>query len=164
MTTPPTLHLLCGRIAAGKSTLAAKLARQPGTVLVAEDAWVQALYTDALKTPRDYMRCSAKLRSVVAPHVVQLLGTGVSVMLDFQANTVESRRWMRGIIDQSGAAHQLHVLAPSDAVCLARLRERNASGQHAFQVSEEQFIEVSRHFVAPTPSEEFNLVTHRDAV
>ena len=42
----PTLHFFCGKIAAGKSTLAAKLAEQEGTVLIAEDAWLAALYAD----------------------------------------------------------------------------------------------------------------------
>lgn len=160
----PTLQMLCGKIAAGKSTLADKLASEPGTVLIAEDAWVQALYTDELKTPRNYMRCCGKLRAAMAPHIAALLETGVSVVLDFQANTVESRRWMRGIIETSGADHQLHVLTPPNEACLARLKERNASGEHEFQVSEEQFLELSKHFVAPTPSEGFNLLMHRDAV
>ncbi|MCP1337168.1 hypothetical protein [Futiania mangrovi] len=31
----PTLHMLCGKIAAGKSTLAASLASSPDTVLMA---------------------------------------------------------------------------------------------------------------------------------
>ncbi len=32
----PTLHMLCGKIAAGKSTLAASLASAPRTVLIAD--------------------------------------------------------------------------------------------------------------------------------
>lgn len=40
---PPTLHMLCGKIASGKSTLAARLSATPGTVLVSEDAWRTAL-------------------------------------------------------------------------------------------------------------------------
>ncbi|WP_422063906.1 AAA family ATPase [Shimia sp.] len=34
----PTLYMLCGKIAAGKSTLAAKLATAENAVLIAEDA------------------------------------------------------------------------------------------------------------------------------
>ncbi len=152
--------MLCGKIAAGKSTLAVRLASQKNSVLIGEDEWLRTLFADQLKTPRDYMRYSTKLREVLAPHTIALLSTGVSVVLDFQANTLESRAWMRRIIDQANAAHQLHVLAPPDEVCLARLKRRNASGEHQFAVSEEQFHQVSKYFVAPTPDEGFNLVLH----
>ena len=45
-----TLHMLCGKIAAGKSTLAAELARQPNTVLIAEDFWMTQLYPGEVLT------------------------------------------------------------------------------------------------------------------
>ena len=96
----------------------------------------------------------------MAPHIVQLLKGGVSVVLDFQANTLRRRAWMRGIIDQSGAAHQLHHLDMSDAVCLARLHKRNASGAHEYTVTDAEFEQFTRYFVAPTPDEGFDVVIH----
>ena len=69
----PMLHLLCGKIASGKSTLAAQLAAQDATVLLAEDAWLLGLYADQMSSPADYVRCSASLRAVMAPHVAALL-------------------------------------------------------------------------------------------
>ncbi len=156
----PTLHLLCGKVAAGKSTLAANLAAAGNTVLIIEDAWLAALFADELQKPKDYLRCTAKLRSAMAPHVVALLDAGISVVLDFQANTVESRSWMRHLLSQTDAEHQMHVLMPPDKVCLARLRSRNASGLHPFTVTEEQFRQISAYFVAPTPEEGFKLFCH----
>lgn len=156
----PTLHMLCGKIAAGKSTLAADLARAPGTVLVAEDDWLNALFADELVSLPDYARCSAKLRRAMAPHVVAVLNAGVSVVLDFPANTVEQRRWMRGILRSTGAAHRLHLLDVPDAVCLERLQARNSRGDHPFAVTEAQFRQFSSHFVAPTPDEGFTVVRH----
>ncbi|MFQ1701205.1 AAA family ATPase [Loktanella agnita] len=158
----PTLHLFCGKIAAGKSTLAAKLAQAPLSVLIAEDAWLQALFAEELKTGPDYLRCAFKLRSAVGDHVAELLGAGVSVVLDFQGNTIESRAWMRGIIDRTGASHQLHLLAPPDAVCLARMHARNAQGDHPFAATEAQFHRFSKHFIPPAPEEGFNVVSHDD--
>ncbi|MDJ1017419.1 MAG: ATP-binding protein, partial [Paracoccaceae bacterium] len=145
---------------AGKSTLAAKLAEPAGTLLIAEDDWLAALYSDEMTTPKDYVRCAAKLLNIMAPHIVSVLNTGVSVVLDFQANTIESRQWMRDIVDLAHAEHQLHVLAPPDEVCLERLRKRNADGDHAFSVSEEHFHQVTKYFTPPTPDEGFNLVFH----
>lgn len=158
----PTLHMLCGKVAAGKSTLAANLAAAQNTVLITEDAWLAALFADELQTPKDYLRCTTKLRRAIAPHLVALLDTGLSIVLDCQANTVESRTWMRDLLDQTDADHQLHVLMPPDEVCLARLQHRNASGLHPFTVTEEQFRQISAHFVSPTPEEGFNLLFHAD--
>ena len=159
--TSPMLHMLCGKIASGKSTLAARLAEQDGTVLIAEDAWLNALYSDQMSSGPDYVRCAAKLQIAMGPHIASLLNAGVSVVLDFPANTVENRDWMRGILSATGAAHRLHVLATPDDVCLARLRERNARGEHAFAVTDEQFCRFSRHFVAPSPDEGFDLEVHQ---
>lgn len=158
--TTPTLHMLCGKIAAGKSTLASRLADNEATLLFAEDDWLSALFADEMQSTRDYMRCAAKLRSILGPHIVSVLNAGVSVVLDFQANTVESRAWMRGILDQTTASHQLHVLVPPDEVCLERLRARNASGTHPFAVTEAEFHKVSKYFVPPTEEEGFDLVMY----
>ncbi len=158
----PVLHLICGKIASGKSTLAARLATGPGAVLISEDDWLAALFGDQMTTPKDYVRFSARLRDIMGPHVAALLNTGQSVVLDFPATTVETRQWMRGILDQTSAAHVLHVLNPPDDVCLARLRARNEGGEHAFAATEEQFRLFTRHFALPTPDEGFTLVIHED--
>jgi len=102
----------------------------------------------------------SKLRNIVGPHVVSLLNADVSVVLDFQANTIESRNWMRGILDQTNAAHKLHVLEVPDEICIARLQARNANGEHPFSVTMDQFHQVSKHFVAPSLDEGFNIVMH----
>lgn len=157
----PTLHLMCGKIASGKSTLAARLGSMHGAVVIAEDDWLNALYAQEMSSISDYMRCASKLRQVMGPHVVSLLNAGVSVVLDFQANTIEARRWMRDILEQTDAAHKLHVLDVPDDVCMARLHARNARGEHPFAATEEQFRQVSRHFVAPSPDEGFDIVLHK---
>lgn len=159
----PTLHMLCGKIASGKSTMAAQLGATPGTVLIAEDSWLDALFADELHSLKDYVRCSSKLQSVMGPHVVGLLHAGVSVVLDFPANTIAQRAWMREIIGGTEAAHQLHVFDVADEVCLARLRARNAAGDHPFAVTEAQFHQFSSYFVWPSAEEGFDLVVHGGA-
>ncbi|CUI95915.1 Uncharacterised protein [Achromobacter xylosoxidans] len=52
----PTLHFLCGKIGAGKSTLAARLASRPDTLLISEDAWLAALYPGEILSVADYGR------------------------------------------------------------------------------------------------------------
>lgn len=156
-----TLYLLCGKMAAGKSTLARTLAARPLTVLIGEDRWNATLYPGEILTIDDYRRCSDRLRAAMGPHVVALLKAGLSVVLDFQANTVAVRRWMRTIIDESGAAHELHLLDLPDAVCKQRLRARNAAGEHPYQPTDDDFDLFTRYFVPPSPEEGFNVVVHR---
>ncbi|WP_315759142.1 MULTISPECIES: ATP-binding protein [unclassified Bradyrhizobium] len=157
----PTLHLVCGKIAAGKSTLTAALGRRPATVVIAEDDWLARLYPGEQSTLADYVRNSSRLRSVMGPHVVALLRAGVSVVLDFPANTPASRAWTRSLFEAAGVPHQLHHLDVPDEVCKARLRARNAEGRHAFTVTDEEFDLFTSYFVAPTPEEGFEVIAHR---
>jgi len=157
----PTLHLLCGKIAAGKSTLAAQLGNRPDTVLVSEDQWLARLYPGEMASVADYVRRSAHLRNAIGPHLIDLLRSGVSVVLDFPANTPANRAWMRTIFEEARASHQLHYFDVSDAVCKARLRARNASGDHEFAATDAQFDLITSHFVAPASDEGFNVVIHR---
>jgi predicted kinase len=154
------MYLVCGKIAAGKSTLARRLAARPATLLISEDHWTSNLFSDDLKTIDDYARLSARLRTAMAPHIVDILQLGLSVALDFQANTVRVRSWMRALITEANVAHELHFLDVPDAICKQRLRERNASGKHPFQVSNADYDLFTSYFVPPSPDEGFNVVVH----
>ena len=156
----PTLYLLCGKIAAGKSTLARRLAAHPATLLIAQDHWMSHLYPTEVRTIEDFARLSARLRAAMGPHVVDILRQGFSVVLDFPANTVTFRNWMRSLIREADVAHELHVLDVPDAICLERLRQRNADGEHPYQVSEEDYQQFTRYFVPPGADEGFNVIVH----
>lgn len=82
-TYPAVLHLMCGKAGAGKSTLAQRLAQQPQTLLLVEDAWLATLYEQEMASLQDYARCSDRLRRALGGHLVQLLRGGWSVALDF---------------------------------------------------------------------------------
>lgn len=156
----PTLHVLCGKIASGKSTLAARLSTKSDTILIAEDAWLDALFGEELQTREDYVSCSRRIKAAMKPHVMALLRAGVSVILDFPANTRGQRRWFKEIIEATGAAHVLHVLDVSDEVCLARLRARNTSGDHPFVVTDALFHEITGYFTEPAADEGFTILRH----
>ncbi len=160
ITDNPTLHLLCGKIASGKSTLSAKLAITPGTVVISEDQWLAALYADEMKSVTDYVRCSAKLRNAITPHLISLFKAGISVVLDFPANTLANRAWMMSIIIESGVNHCLHYLKVPDDICKSRLRARNQAGSHDFSATDEQFDLITRYFNEPTAAEGFHIIVH----
>ncbi|MCR9212843.1 MAG: ATP-binding protein [Proteobacteria bacterium] len=160
MPSSPTLYLVCGKIAAGKSTLCKKLASKKQTVLLSEDVWLSHLFGPEMTTVKDYVTYSRRLAQVLGPHVVALLQAGVSVVLDFPANTLDQRRWMQTIYEKAGTGHELHYLDVPDELCKERLRLRNESGTHEFTPSEEEFDHITRFFVPPTKEEGFNLILH----
>ena len=90
-----------------------------------------------------------------------LLRAGLDVVLDFHANTVARRAWMKGIVERSGASHRLHWLDVPDATCLERLHARNARGEHRYVVDDATFATFTRFFVPPGPDEGFDVVVHR---
>jgi predicted kinase len=158
--TAPTLHLFCGKPASGKSTLADRYAERPGSILLREDLWLSGLYGDQMSTLADFVRCSSLLRKTITPHAVALLQSGLSVVLDFHANTKESRQWILAIADKAQCGHQLHYFDVPDEVCKARLHQRNLSGEHEFSVSEAEFDRIASHFQPPAEDEPLNLKIH----
>jgi len=157
----PTLHFFCGKAGAGKTTLASGLAKDDGAVLLSEDIWLLELYGDEMKTFDDYIRVSRKLKVVVGPLTVNLLRSGQSVVLDFQANTRPGRNWFRSLFVQASAGHVLHFVNTPDAVCLERIARRNIErppGSH--HLTEDDFFHISSFFQPPDEAEGFNVKHH----
>jgi predicted kinase len=156
-----TLFLICGKIAAGKSTLARRLAERPATLLITMDDWMSILFPTENRTIDDFAVLSARLRAAMGPHIVAILRQDLSVVLDFPANTVKWRAWMQSLITDAGVAHELHVLDVADAICKERLRQRNASGEHPYYVDEATYDQFMSYFVMPSAEEGFNVVVHK---
>ena len=159
----PTLHMICGKIAAGKSTLARRLADAPATILISEDIWLSTLYPEEQRTVAEYARNSRRLRAVMGGHIEALLRAGLSVVLDFPANTVANRQWMRSIFEKAGAGHRLHFIDLPNAVCKARLRQRNVAGTHQVTVTDAEFDQITAYLVPPSAEEGFETTIYRDA-
>ena len=154
------LHLLTGKIAAGKSTLAKRLAGETGGLVIAEDGWLATLYPGEIADLADYRRSSERLRAAITPLIVAMVGRGQTVILDFPANTVASRAWMKGLADAAGVTATLHFLDPPDDECRARMHARNASGEHPYHVDDATFDQFTAHFVAPTAGEGFAIIRY----
>lgn len=154
----PKLHLIIGKIASGKSTLAKELGGQCQTVVLSEDEWISGLWDDEIKTIADYVRLSKKLRGLLKDHIVDLLKNDLSVVLDFQANTKESRVWMQELADLGGTESHFHFLDVPDEVCKERLRLRNERGDHEFAASDAQFDHITSFFQPPQEEEGLNVI------
>jgi predicted kinase len=161
--TVATLHFICGKAASGKTTLARRLASQHAAIVFCEDEWLTHL--DAtISNLADDVHHTSRLRAALAPHAAELLRHGVSIVFDFAGNTAKDRAWVRSIFEAAGADHMLHEIVASDALCKARLRLRNETkpeGIYFGPVTENQFDEVTRHFVAPSLQEGFKITTYQ---
>ena len=156
----PTLHLLCGKIASGKSTLAKQLASEHAAIALSEDQWLAKLYPGEIQSIADYLSCAQRIRGVLGPLVINLLQSGVNVVLDFPANTLANREWLLSLAQTAQVPHCLHYLELDDATCRARLHARNAGGEHDFAATDAEFDLITRHFCVPTEAEGLVIEVH----
>lgn len=157
----PVLHLMSGKIASGKSTLAKSLAADRSAILMSEDHWLSRLYPDQIKSVTDYVRLARQLRAVVGPLVIDVLNAGVTVVLDFPANTPEDRQWLRGLADSAEASHCVHYIEVDDDTCRGRLHLRNGRADHEFAATDAEFDLITGYFRAPDEDEGLRIETHR---
>jgi predicted kinase len=155
------LFLVSGKIASGKSTLAKQLAIQNDAILICQDDWLATLFPDEIRTLEDYVKYFGRLANAMGKHVADILKTGKSVVLDFPANTLQTRAWMRSIGDAANCKIEMHYLDVSDQVCLKRLKSRNESGEHPYKTNEDEFLQFAKYFVVPATSEGFDLIVHQ---
>ena len=157
----PQLHLMCGKIASGKSTLASALAVEHAAVLLSEDHWLASLYPGEIRGVADYVRLARRIREVVGPLVIKVLESGASVVMDFPGNTVANRQWLASLAQAARVGHCLHYLEVEDEVCRARLHARNERAEHDFAATDAEFDVITGYFQAPAADEGLEILIHR---
>jgi predicted kinase len=157
-----TLHFIYGLPGAGKTGLGRALAAQLPGLFLCEDEWLLSL-GGTITTVAEYRAASQRVRALMGPLVTRTLELGTSVVLDFAANTVRDRAWVRAIFEAARADHVLHVLDVPVEECRRRLHQRNAEqppGLYFGHVADELFDAIVPHIVPPAPEEGFR-VEHR---
>ena len=143
---------------AGKSTLAREIALNLGAIRLSEDEWLASVFPDEINDFADYIKYSARLKPLLKAHVQDLLKSGVSVVMDFPANTRKQRAWFREIFSEYQLPHRLIYLEADNEVCLKRLGlRREAQPERAKFDNEDVFNQVTSYFQPPAPDEGFNV-------
>ena len=148
------LHFLCGKIASGKSTLASQLSQSPRAILISEDEWLAKLYPGEITELTHYIEKSVLIKQVLEGHIKQLINAGNTVVMDFPANTLNQRRWLKSLAESSAAPYIFHVIKVDDHECKKRLAIRNQLGENPFTTSDAEFDLITKHFTYPDESED----------
>jgi predicted kinase len=158
---PGTLIVFCGKMAAGKSTLARELAAREDAVLLVQDEFLAALFPGEIVDVPAFVARYARLQAALAPHIRTLLAKGISVVLDFAGNTRPQRAWFRDLVDGTGAQLELHYVEASDALCKRQLTQRSAHlPPGTAWTSEAEFDAITAYFQPPADDEAFTVIRH----
>src|SRR5262245_46353371 len=164
MSTPARLIFLCGKMAAGKSTLARALAEREHAILLVQDEFLESLYPGEITDIPGFVKYSSRLRNALEPHVCALLSKGTSVVLDFPGNTRAQRAWFRGIFERANVEHELHFVDASDTVCKSQLKDRSKHLPLGTPwTTDAEFEAITAYFQPPSEDEGFNVVHHERA-
>jgi predicted kinase len=155
------LIFLCGKMAAGKSTLARDLAERENAVLLVQDELLEKLFPGEITDIPEFVKCSSRLKDALGPHICALLSKGISVVLDFPGNTRAQRTWFRELFEQADAEHELHFVDASDELCKSQLKERSKDLPAGTPwTTAAEFEAITVYFQPPADEEGFNVVRH----
>ena len=161
MSNPAKLMFLCGKMAAGKSTLARDLANRSEAILVVQDELLESLFPGEITDVADFLDRSLRLRNAITSHICAVLSKGVSVVLDFPGNTRAQRTWFREIFERAHATHELHFVDASDALCKRQLRDRTRHLPPGTPwTTDADFEAITVYFQPPSDDEGFHVVRH----
>lgn len=149
-------------MAAGKSTLAQKIAKQEDAVLLVQDRLLSALFPDEISDIPSFVKYSSRLQDALSEHICSLLSKGISVVLDFPGNTRKQRAWFRQLFEAANVEHELHYLEVTDELCKRQLRQRSkALPDNSPFTSDAEFDEITKYFQEPSEDEKFNVIRHQ---
>ena len=148
------LIFFCGKMGAGKTTLAKKLAYENDAILISEDDLLLKLYAGKVKSVNDYKYYADTLKPVISEMSQQLLKKGINVVLDFPANTESQRKWLLSISDEANSEHTCYFVDRSDDVCIKQILKRGNPNTDTI----EMFHTITKYFTEPSKSENINTV------
>lgn len=161
MKQPGKLFFFCGKMAAGKSTLAREIARREDAVLLVQDELLIKLFPEEIVDISSFVNYSSRLNNALTAHICSLLSKGFFVVLDFPGNTRTQRSWFRELFEHANAAHELHYVDVTDELCKRQLQKRSkALPEGSAFTSDVEFDAITKYFQAPSDDENFNVIRH----
>lgn len=145
-----TIHILCGVVAAGKTTLARRLAEDLPAARLSRDEWMLRLFGLAYDDPRYAERlepCTELLWDVA----LEIVRAGSNVVLDWNFWSRRRRADAAARAASAGASVELHwVDVPLDE---AMRRARMRTDRHSHRVDEDGVRHLATIFEPPSDAE-----------
>ncbi|OUR97361.1 hypothetical protein A9Q84_13635 [Halobacteriovorax marinus] len=159
------IHLICGPIGAGKTTLAHDIAKEYGAIRFSEDEWLSELFVP--NAPENLMEESIQVigewasgkyqlcRVQIWQVCEQLLSRGVSIVLDGAAANKEQRDLIRKKAKKHNVDFQLHFISADKEVRRERVLDRNSKKgkTYSIEVNQEMFDHMEVFFEPPKHKE-----------
>lgn len=157
------VHVFCGHMASGKSTLAKRIAAEKQGFILCEDDLLQRLYPGDIIDVASYATHSKRIKQALGMHIVELLMRGHQVVLDFPGNTIKQRQWFLSLASQAKSLCTLYVLECSDRECLKRLQGRAAeNSQRQSTDTADMFHAMKQYFQLPEAAEGFSRIVRTE--
>jgi predicted kinase len=161
MSDTPTIHLMCGLVAAGKTTVARGLAQQLPAVRLSRDEWMLRLYGGKYDDPL-YVERLGPCTELMWDVALAVVAAGSSVVLDWNFWSRQRRSDARRRADAAGAKLVLHWVDPPIDEVVQRARQRlTHQPTDAHEVTEDGVRHLAAIFEPPTEEEGIPVERHR---
>jgi predicted kinase len=157
----PEIHLMCGLVAAGKTTLARQLARELPAVRLSRDEWMLRLYGGRHDDPA-YVERLVPCTELMWDVALAIVTVGSSVVLDWNFWSRERRRGARQRATTAGVGLQLHWLDVPVEIAAERARRRLGDRPaDAHEIDEDGVRHFASIFEAPEEAEGIPVIRNR---
>ena len=151
--TPATVHLLAGLNGAGKSTHARRLERECPAVRFTLDEWMLRLHRLGYDDPR-YPELAERCQALIWDLALQILSTGVDVVLDWNQWSRARRQTWRDKTREAGHRPVLHYLPLPVDTAVTRVEHRSRQrADHAHTLDAVGVRHLARLFEVPASDE-----------
>ena len=149
------IHLICGRICSGKSTLAEALSRESGAVLLSCDELMTTLFPEPLG--ENYDAAAARAKAYLHNQAARLARSGMDVILDWGFWRRDERESVRSFYAGWGIETRWHCVEPAGEDWQRNIRARSeavrAGATDVYELDEGLLDKMNRLYEAPAPEE-----------
>ncbi len=147
----PTVYMLCGFVASGKTTYSRKLEAEGAVRLSIDEAVFDRYGRHAVDYPEhEYPTKEAQARGDLDRQLVQLIRSGRSVVLDYGFWSRAARDRYKQLIEQAGGRWRLLYFPTSLEVVRERVKERNLrTDANALTITDEMLHEFLTRWQPP---------------
>jgi predicted kinase len=157
--TSPRVHLFCGLVGVGKTTLARRIADEQVAVRFSLDEWMLRLYGLRYDDPEYVARLDA-CKALIWDTAHQVLATGHDVVLDWNQWSRQRRAEWASAASAAGAIPVLHYVDVPLDVAIRRAVGRAETDPGSHRLDETGVRHLASILEPPTPAEGIEIIVY----